>query len=106
MSWGGALSGSEALEKVGQLRPNLVLMDLAMNGMNGLEATRRLKACANPPCVIILTLHDNPEYRAAAMGVQADGFVAKSGLGDDLLPLIYRLLPSNPSVGEEELLCN
>lgn len=86
-------SGPKALEQVGPLHPHLVLMDLAMEGMNGLEATRRLKAQENPPRVIILTLHDNPEYRAAAEQAHADGFVAKSDLGEKLLPLIHHLCP-------------
>ncbi|MBN1813717.1 MAG: response regulator transcription factor [Anaerolineae bacterium] len=98
---GGVLSGTEALERVGQLRPNLVLMDLAMDGINGLEATQLLKARADPPHVIILTLHDNPEYRAAAKRARADGFVSKSDLSDKLLPLIHCLLPGPTQPGEE-----
>jgi len=99
---GGVLSGTEALERAGQLHPNLVLMDLAMDGMNGLETTQLLKARADPPHVIILTLHDNPEYRAAAKRARADGFVSKSDLSDELLPLIHRLLPGNAYPDEEK----
>lgn len=89
---GLALSGADAVIQVQQLRPDLVLMDLAMPGMNGLEATRAIKAGSNPPSVIILTLHDTPEYRTAAREAQADGFVAKSDFGVKLLPLIESLL--------------
>lgn len=88
---GVALSGPEALEQVEQLHPDLVLMDLAMPGLNGLEATRLLKAGANPPRVVILTLHDTVEYRAAAEEASADGFMAKSDFGVLLLPLIETL---------------
>src|SRR5207244_5806865 len=88
---GRASSGRGALEQVPLLKPDLVLMDLTMPGMNGLEATRRLKARPDGPRVILLTLHDNPEYRAAAAAVQADGFVSKSDLGLHLLPLIHNL---------------
>jgi DNA-binding NarL/FixJ family response regulator len=90
---GGVLSGVEALEQVGLLRPDLVLIDLAMTGMNGLETTRHLKALEPPPLVIILTLHDNLEYRIAAELAQADGFVAKADFGAKLLPLIHHLFP-------------
>ncbi len=89
---GRASSGQGALEQVPFLKPDVVLMDLSMPKMNGLEATRRIKAQDADLCVILLTLHDNPEYRAAAQAARADGFVAKSELGIELLPLIHRLL--------------
>jgi DNA-binding NarL/FixJ family response regulator len=89
---GQALSSRDALEQVISLRPDLVLIDVAMPGMNGLEATRRIKAQSDAPQVIILTMHDNPEYRAEARIAGADGFVSKSEFGSQLLPLIYELL--------------
>lgn len=88
---GCAFSGREALEQVALLHPNLVLMDIAMPGMNGLRAARHIKAQPDAPCVIILTLYDNTEYRAAAAAVGADGFVAKREFGTKLLPLIRTL---------------
>ncbi|HEV3081341.1 MAG TPA: hypothetical protein VGY66_16285, partial [Gemmataceae bacterium] len=51
----------------------------------------RNQSTANGPRVIILTLHDNPEYRAAAAAVRADGFVTKTELCLQLLPLIHQL---------------
>jgi DNA-binding NarL/FixJ family response regulator len=92
---GLALSGREALEQVNRLHPDLVLMDLAMPGMNGLEVTRHLKAQSGAPRVVILTLYDNTEYRAASESVGADGFVAKSEFGTQLLPLIHRLFANS-----------
>jgi DNA-binding NarL/FixJ family response regulator len=106
---GLASSGSQALDRVAELNPQLVLMDLAMPGINGLEATRRLKAQPNPPWVVILTLHDTQEYRMAAAEAQADAFLTKSDFGDKLLPLIeqfrsgQRLRPIEISAGEEAL---
>lgn len=91
---GQALSGKEALEQVNLLHPDLVLMDLAMPGMNGLEATRLLKAQSQAPYVVLLTLYDNSEYRNAAVAVGADGFVAKSDFGVSLLPLLHALIKS------------
>lgn len=75
---GCASSGKEALELVRALVPDLVLMDLAMPEMNGLEATRRIKALPAPPRVLILTLYDDPAYRVAAAEAGADGFVTKA----------------------------
>jgi DNA-binding NarL/FixJ family response regulator len=88
---GRALSGRDALEQVTQLQPDLVLMDVAMPNMNGLEATRRIKTQADAPRVVILTLHDAPEYRAAAEAVGADNFVSKAEFNAQMLPLIRTL---------------
>jgi DNA-binding NarL/FixJ family response regulator len=90
---GCALSGDEALRQTVQLHPDLVLMDLAMPGMNGLEATRQIKVLPGAPRVVILTLHDNAEYRAAAQAVGADGFVAKSEFGTALQAQIHQIFP-------------
>ncbi|OUL36644.1 hypothetical protein BV372_06690 [Nostoc sp. T09] len=88
---GRALSGEEAVEQVPQLSPDLVVMDLAMPGINGLEATRQIKERSSAPYVVVLTLNDGSEYRTAALAVGADGFVTKSELGTALLPLIHSL---------------
>jgi DNA-binding NarL/FixJ family response regulator len=98
---GHTLSGEEALKKTSSLNPDLVLMDLAMPQMNGLETTRLIKALPDAPRVIILTLYDNSEYRSASEAVHADGFIAKSDLGIQLLSLIHNLfedeqLPGSP----------
>jgi len=89
-------SAQDAMEKINQSPVDLVLMDIAMPGTNGLEATRRIKAQANAPRVLILTLYDSDEYRAEADLVCADGFVSKLESDDELLPLIYRLFALSP----------
>ncbi len=99
---GHAQSGISAVEQVAHLHPDLVLMDLAMPQMNGLEATRRIKAGPHPPRVIILTLHDNPEYAAEAQTVGADGFVPKTEFGLQLLPVI-RAMFALPDLGAENV---
>jgi DNA-binding NarL/FixJ family response regulator len=93
---GCALSVPEALQQVDRLHPDLVLMDLAMPGTNGLEATRRIKAELGAPRVIILTLYDFAEYRAEAQAACADGFVAKSALDVELPGLIRSLFAGPP----------
>lgn len=85
---GRALSGEEAIEQIAQLRPDLVLMDLAMPGINGLEATRQIKLQPHAPYIIILTLSDSSEYRMAAEAAGADGFVSKAEFSTMLPPLI------------------
>jgi DNA-binding NarL/FixJ family response regulator len=88
---GCASSGLEGLTQVVNLQPDLVFIDVAMPGMSGLEATRYIKAQPNAPQVIILTMHDSPEYRAAAEIAGADGFITKSDFGARLPALIQTL---------------
>jgi DNA-binding NarL/FixJ family response regulator len=88
---GKALNGHDALELAEVLRPDLVLVDLAIPGLNGLEVTKRLKEKPDAPRVIILTVYDHPEYRTHAELAGADGFVAKSQIGEEFLSLIHSL---------------
>jgi DNA-binding NarL/FixJ family response regulator len=90
---GRAASGISALEQVAALNPDLVLMDLAMPSMNGLETTRQIKARPAPPRVVIMTLYDVAEYRAAARAAMADGFIAKSSIRSQLMPMLASLFP-------------
>jgi DNA-binding NarL/FixJ family response regulator len=93
---GSATSGEEALEQTLRLAPHLVLMDWAMPELSGLEATRRIKAGKNAPLVVILTLHDIPQYRKAAQSAGADGFLSKNAWSEQLMPLVQCLIcPSN-----------
>ena len=88
---GRAQSGREAIQLVAEVSPDLVLMDVRMPQMNGLEATQRIKAQPAPPRVIILTLHDSPDCRESAQTVGADGFIAKDEFGDNLPSAIFSL---------------
>ena len=96
-----SLSGEDAIDLVGELCPDLVLMDIAMPGMSGLEATRKIKDLPEPPSVIILTLHDNDEYRNASLAVRADDFVAKSDFGNELLTKIYELFEERVAIASQ-----
>lgn len=88
---GTARSGEEALVLVNDLRPDLVLMDLSMSGMNGMEATHRIKELEHPPRVVIVTLQHDPEYRAQAAASGANGFINKLDIVEGL-PLLIRTL--------------
>jgi len=74
---GRATSGEAAVEEVERLLPDLVLIDVQMPGIGGLEATRRIKARPHAPRVIVLTMHDTAEYREAAEAAGANGFLSK-----------------------------
>jgi DNA-binding NarL/FixJ family response regulator len=85
---GQAASAEEALPMIEHLAPNLVLMDITMPGMSGIEAIKLIKALPNPPRVIMFTVHDGPNYRAAAKAAGADGFIAKDQFIELAGPLI------------------
>jgi len=85
---GEAGSGEEAIRLTDDLRPDIVLMDLAMPRMNGLEATRQLKARWPNLVVIILTVHDEEISRRMAMAAGAAAFLEKKTLGVRLWPTL------------------
>jgi DNA-binding NarL/FixJ family response regulator len=74
---GEAADGREAVARTQEQRPDVVLMDIRMPGMNGLEATRRLMTTQNPPRVLILTTFDLDEYVYDALRAGASGFLLK-----------------------------
>jgi DNA-binding NarL/FixJ family response regulator len=88
---GIVLSAYEAIDKIRQLRPDLVLIEISMPGLNGLQATALIKALPQAPCVIIVSFYDYSEYYAAAKVVQADGFISKNDFGIKVFPLIESL---------------
>ena len=88
-----AFSGYGAIEQINRSPPDVVLLDLVMPTMNGLETTRKIKMRPNAPSVIIITLYDTPQYREAAEAAGADGFLRKSDVGTKLLPMIQELFP-------------
>ena len=88
---GVAHNGIEAVEQALIFQPDLVLMDIKMPNMNGLEATLRIKTRPDAPKIILITVCDTAGYRKAAEDAEADGFVGKSRLRTDLLPAIEKL---------------
>jgi len=75
-----AADGNEALDKVEQMEPDFVLMDIAMPNTNGLEATKVIKDRWPANKVLITTNYDTPVYRSQAIEAKADGFILKSSL--------------------------
>ncbi len=94
---GEAVDGLEAVEKAKTLRPNVVLMDLSMPRMNGLDATRILRRELPESKIIIVSQNDPDVVRRQAEEVDAAGFVAKNHLSDELLPTLDRLFRNGNS---------
>jgi DNA-binding NarL/FixJ family response regulator len=74
---GEAGDGAEAIEVIGQTRPDVVVMDVRMPQMDGVEATRRIRVGDDPPRVLILTTFDLDEYVYEAIKAGASGFLLK-----------------------------
>lgn len=85
---GDATSGEEVLRLCADLRPDVVVMDLSMDGMDGLEATRRLMRRTDPPGVLALTMHDEEDYLIPAIEAGARGYIVKAAASADLLEAI------------------
>jgi DNA-binding NarL/FixJ family response regulator len=88
-----ASDGEEAIRKAQELKPDVVLMDVRMPGLNGVSATRKLREEMPEVKVIMLSIFDLPEYREAAMVSGASGYVVKKSMIEALLPEIRRVCP-------------
>ncbi|GAA0259789.1 response regulator transcription factor [Saccharothrix mutabilis subsp. mutabilis] len=88
---GEARDGLEAVEVVGRLRPDVVLMDVQMPGVDGLEATRRIlgpSGADSPIRVVILTTFDREDYLFEALRAGASGFLLKNSSPEDLVDAV------------------
>lgn len=83
-----AENGKEAIEKTKELRPDVVLMDIAMKNMNGVEATARIKKMAQEVKVLVLTMYDNEEYIFQILRSGASGYLLKDAAMTDLISAI------------------
>ncbi|WP_371515208.1 response regulator [Kitasatospora sp. NBC_01300] len=82
---GEAAHGAEAVRLTADLRPDVVLMDIRMPGMDGIEATRRIVATGGRSRILVLTTFDLDEYAHAALRAGASGFLLKDARPEDLL---------------------
>lgn len=85
---GEAGDGAEAVEAVGRLHPDVVLMDIRMPGLDGIEATRRIVRGDDPPRVLVLTTFDLDEYVYRALKAGASGFLLKDAPPDRLVEAV------------------
>lgn len=86
---GEASDGREAIQKAQELTPDIVLMDIGMPVMNGMEATKQIKKRNRDIKVLVLTMHDNEEYLFQVLQAGASGYVLKKAADDDLVNAIH-----------------
>jgi DNA-binding NarL/FixJ family response regulator len=98
---GEAENGREALKLCRELSPDLVLMDVRMPEMDGLEATRRIKEEHPTTSVLILTSHESPEHLSDAIRAGAAGYVLKDATRQQLLNAVRRVLEGESPLNQE-----
>ena len=92
---GKVASGEQAVNICSKLKPDLVLMDIKMPGLNGFEAARIIKSMDNPPRILLLSFNDHPQYRIESVKAGADGYLSKSDISSGLLRQISSIFSLN-----------
>ena len=84
--------GLEAVQLAEQLQPDVIVLDLMMPGLNGLEATRRIKSCCPKTHIVILSMHTDEGYVLEALRNGASGYVLKDSSADDLVRAVREVV--------------
>jgi DNA-binding NarL/FixJ family response regulator len=98
---GEASTGLEAIEISRHLAPDLVLMDVRMPEMDGITATRRIKRHQPGVSVLMVTMHENPDYLLEALDAGAAGYVLKDAPAERLINAVYRTLDGESPLNQE-----
>jgi DNA-binding NarL/FixJ family response regulator len=91
-----AIDGREALDKAKRLRPDVVVLDVSMPNLNGLEATRQIRKALPETEVLILTMHDSEQLVREVLEAGARGYVLKSDAGRELVTAVESVRNSKP----------
>ncbi len=98
-------NGTDAVRLAQSASPDVVLMDVTMPEMDGVEATRRIKALPDPPAVLALSIHEGTDYFFHMLQAGASGYVPKRAAPDELLRAIHVVAEGNvflePSVAKD-----
>jgi DNA-binding NarL/FixJ family response regulator len=84
--------GPASLEAAARLKPDLCVLDISMPHMSGIEVARRIKRDDSRIRIVFLTLHDDFDFRTAALETGAEGYVTKARMGGDLLLAVREVL--------------
>jgi len=93
---GEASDGEEAVQMTTDLKPDIIIMDIAMPKLNGIEATRQIKLISPRTAVLILSAYDDDEYVFALLKVGAAGYLLKNVSGDELTRAIRAVYKGEP----------
>jgi two-component system response regulator NreC len=90
-----ASDGEEAVNRAMEAHPDVILMDITMPGVDGLEATRRLRVLSPKSLILALTVHDDKQYFMQMLAAGASGYITKQAAGDDLIEAIHAIYAGN-----------
>jgi DNA-binding NarL/FixJ family response regulator len=93
---GEASDGLEALRLCAEFRPDILILDVAMPKMNGIEVASRVQKLDRPPRVIVLSMHTDESYIIRALAAGARGYLLKDATDEDLLPAIRSVVSGKP----------
>lgn len=93
-------NGQEALEEVTRLDPDVLVIDISMPVLDGLQAVTRLNAAKSRAKVVFLTVHEDPDFVSAAFAAGASGYVTKSRVATELVPAIREALEGRTFVSQ------
>lgn len=94
-----AASGEEAVALLETVTPHLVVMDITLPGMTGLEAIRCMKSMIPGAHIVVLTVHDDNIYRTCAKAAGASAYVPKWSLSSELIPALTPFISDNADLG-------
>jgi DNA-binding NarL/FixJ family response regulator len=96
---GEAANGSEAITKAGNLRPDVILMDIGMPIMNGTEACRKIHSCFSETKIIMLSMHNTKEHVFQSFRAGASGYLLKQSVGSEIIEAVRAVLNNKPYYG-------
>ena len=96
---GEAIDGRDAVEKAEKLKPDVVVMDVSMPNLNGLEATREVRRMLPQTAVVVLSQHNSPGMMKEALNSGAQGYVVKSTASENLIAALEKINQPEPSSG-------
>ncbi len=96
---GTVTDGQQALEAARELKPDVLVLDISMPVMNGIETAHRLQEAGNPARIVFLTVHDDADFAREAMEAGALGYVIKQRMASDLVAAIKEAHAGRPFFG-------
>jgi len=89
---GSFANGTDVLREYDRLRPDVIVLDISMELLSGIDVAQQLRDCGCHSKIVFLTVHEDADFVNAAMGAGGSGYVVKSRLGLDLIPAIHAAL--------------